>query len=140
MSIHQSAQQINFPSTLGLRAYKIQLVQALKPHEHQSRCTFGEWVEKNIAAHATIHLLPVSFANHVFSVLYGPPFQQCGNLTLRIKRKHLQELTCNLKNYLCDPVAAYTCRHRQNKMINVCILHLVSSNLNFVDKLWQIFR
>jgi hypothetical protein len=56
-SIRHRAQQLELcPSTLwkilrkdlGLRAYKIQLVQELKPHDHYTRRTFGEWAENNI--------------------------------------------------------------------------------------------
>ena len=58
VSIRHRAQQVNLcPSTLwkilrkdlGLRAYKIQLVQELKPHDHRSRRTFAEWAEEMIA-------------------------------------------------------------------------------------------
>ena len=41
---------------LGLRAYKIQLVQELKPHDHRSRRTFSEWAEGNIAIDPQFHL------------------------------------------------------------------------------------
>lgn len=65
VSIRHRAQQLNLcPSTLwkvlrkdlGLRAYKIQLVQELKPHDHRSRRTFGEWAEGNIAIDPQFHL------------------------------------------------------------------------------------
>ena len=55
VSLRRRAQQLlNLcPSTLwnmlrqdiGLYAYKIQLVQDLKPNDHRLRCTFGEWAE-----------------------------------------------------------------------------------------------
>lgn len=58
VSIRRRAQQLNMcPSSLwnilhhdiGLHAYKIQLVQDLKPNDHQLRRTFGEWAEGIIA-------------------------------------------------------------------------------------------
>ena len=59
VSVRRRAQQLNLcPSTLwtilrrdiGLKAYKIQLVQELKPNDHRLRRTFGEWAEGIIAA------------------------------------------------------------------------------------------
>ena len=38
-----------------MRAYKIQLVQELKPHDHRARRTFGEWAENKIAADPNFH-------------------------------------------------------------------------------------
>ena len=58
VSFRRRAQQLNLcPSTLwtilrrdiGLKAYKIQLVQELKPNDHRLRRTFGEWAEGIIA-------------------------------------------------------------------------------------------
>jgi len=40
---------------LGLRAYKIQLVQELKPHDHRERRTFGEWARNEIAVDSDFH-------------------------------------------------------------------------------------
>ncbi|GFV13233.1 transposable element Tc3 transposase [Trichonephila clavipes] len=57
-SIHHRAQELDqCPSTLwkilqkdlGLCAYKIQLVQELKPNNHQARLTFVEWAQNEIA-------------------------------------------------------------------------------------------
>lgn len=63
-SIRRRAQQLVLsPSTLwkilrkdlGLRAYKIQLVQELKPRDHQMRRTFGEWAENKIRLDPYFH-------------------------------------------------------------------------------------
>lgn len=63
-SIRHRAQQLQLcPSTvwkilrkdLGLRAYKIQLVQELKPRDHHARRTFGEWAENKIAVDHHFH-------------------------------------------------------------------------------------
>ena len=40
---------------LRLCAYKIQLVQELKPHDHRARRTFGELAENEIAADSNFH-------------------------------------------------------------------------------------
>jgi len=63
-SIRHRAQELDLcPATLwkilrkdlGLRAYKIQLVQELKPLDHGARRTFGEWAEEQIAADQNFH-------------------------------------------------------------------------------------
>ena len=61
-SIRHRAQELDMcPSTLwkilrkdlGLRAYKIQLVQELKPHDHLAR--FGELAQNKIAVYPDFH-------------------------------------------------------------------------------------
>lgn len=56
-SIRRRSQQLGLcPSTLwkilrkdlGLKAFKIQFVQELKPNDHRMRCQFGEWAEAQI--------------------------------------------------------------------------------------------
>ncbi|GFW57637.1 DUF4817 domain-containing protein [Trichonephila clavipes] len=63
-SIRHRAQELDlFPSTLwkilrkdlGLRAYKIQLVQELKPNDHQARRRFVEWAQNEIAVVPYFH-------------------------------------------------------------------------------------
>lgn len=63
-SIRHRAQQLELcPSTLwkilrkdlGLRAYKIQLVQELKPNDHRARRTFGEWAQNEMATDPDFH-------------------------------------------------------------------------------------
>lgn len=63
-SIRHRAQELDMcPSTLwkilrkdlGLRAYKIQLVQELKPHDHLARRSFGEWAQNKIAVDPDFH-------------------------------------------------------------------------------------
>lgn len=63
-SIRHRAQELDMcPSTLwkilrkdlGLRAYKIQLVQELKPHDHLARRRFGEWAQNKIAVDPDFH-------------------------------------------------------------------------------------
>ncbi|GFX47189.1 transposable element Tc3 transposase [Trichonephila clavipes] len=63
-SIRHRAQELDLcPSTLwknlrkdlGLRAYKIQLVQELKPNDHQARRRFVEWAENEIAVVPDFH-------------------------------------------------------------------------------------
>ncbi|GFW29476.1 DUF4817 domain-containing protein [Trichonephila clavipes] len=63
-SIRHRAQESDLcPSTLwkilrkylGLRAYKIQLVQELKPNDHQARCRFVEWAQNEIAVVPDFH-------------------------------------------------------------------------------------
>ena len=63
-SIRHRAQQLELCSStlwkilrkdLGLRAYKIQLVQQLKPRDHNARRTFGEWAENKIALDPLFH-------------------------------------------------------------------------------------
>ncbi|GFV77671.1 DUF4817 domain-containing protein [Trichonephila clavipes] len=63
-SIRHRAQELDLcPSTLwkilrkdlGLRAYKIQLVQELKPNDHQARRRFVEWAQKEIAVVFDFH-------------------------------------------------------------------------------------
>ena len=40
---------------LGFRAYKIQLLQGLKPHDHLARRRFGEWAQNEIAVYPDFH-------------------------------------------------------------------------------------
>ncbi|GFW07063.1 uncharacterized protein TNCV_3692591 [Trichonephila clavipes] len=40
---------------LGLRAYKIQLVQELKPNDHQARRRFVKWAQNEIAVVPDFH-------------------------------------------------------------------------------------
>ncbi|GFT11721.1 DUF4817 domain-containing protein [Trichonephila clavipes] len=63
-SIRHRAQELDLcPSTLwkilrkdlGLRAYKIQLVQELKPNDHQERRRFVEWAQNEIAVVPDFH-------------------------------------------------------------------------------------
>ncbi|GFY11467.1 DUF4817 domain-containing protein [Trichonephila clavipes] len=63
-SIHHRAQELDMgPSTLwkilrkdlGLRAYKIQLVQELKPNDHQARSRFIKWAQNEIAVVPDFH-------------------------------------------------------------------------------------
>ncbi|GFV80703.1 DUF4817 domain-containing protein [Trichonephila clavipes] len=63
-SIRHRAQELDLcPSTLwkilrkdlGLRAYKIQLVQELKPYDHQARRRFVEWAQNEIAVVPDFH-------------------------------------------------------------------------------------
>ncbi|GFU34329.1 DUF4817 domain-containing protein [Trichonephila clavipes] len=62
VSIRHRAQDL-CPSTLwkilrkdlGLRAYKIQLVQELKPNDHQARRRFIEWAQNEIAVVPDFH-------------------------------------------------------------------------------------
>ncbi|GFV28233.1 DUF4817 domain-containing protein [Trichonephila clavipes] len=63
-SIRHRAQELDLcPSTLwkilrkdlGLRAYKIQLVQELKPNDHQARRRFVEWAQNEIAVVPDFH-------------------------------------------------------------------------------------
>ncbi|GFW02645.1 DUF4817 domain-containing protein [Trichonephila clavipes] len=63
-SIRRRAQELDLcPSTLwkilrkdlGLHAYKIQLVQELKPNDHQARCRFVEWAQNEIAVVPDFH-------------------------------------------------------------------------------------
>ncbi|GFU51827.1 DUF4817 domain-containing protein [Trichonephila clavipes] len=63
-SIRHRAQELDLcPSTLwkilrkdlGLRAYKIQLVQELKPNDHQARRRFVEWTQNEIAVVPDFH-------------------------------------------------------------------------------------
>ncbi|GFW34328.1 DUF4817 domain-containing protein [Trichonephila clavipes] len=63
-SIRHQAQELDLcPSTLwkilrkdpGLRAYKIQLVQELKPNDHQARRRFVKWAQNEIAAVPDFH-------------------------------------------------------------------------------------
>lgn len=65
VSIRRRSQQVNLcPSTLwkilrkdlGLRAYKIQLVQELKPQDHLLRRTLAEWAEGKIAVDPRFHM------------------------------------------------------------------------------------
>ncbi|GFX38541.1 DUF4817 domain-containing protein [Trichonephila clavipes] len=63
-SIRHRAQELDLcPSTLwkilrkdlGLRAYKIQLVEELKPNDHQARRRFVEWAQNEIAVVPDFH-------------------------------------------------------------------------------------
>jgi len=63
-SIRHRAQQLDLcratlwkilRKVLGLRVYKIQLVQELKPRDHRARRTFGEWAENEIATDPNFH-------------------------------------------------------------------------------------
>ncbi|GFV51711.1 DUF4817 domain-containing protein [Trichonephila clavipes] len=63
-SIRHRAQELDLcPSTLwkilrkdlGLRAYKIQLVQELKPNDHQAKRRFVEWAQNEIAVVPDFH-------------------------------------------------------------------------------------
>ncbi|XP_023021061.2 uncharacterized protein [Leptinotarsa decemlineata] len=63
-SIRHRAQELDLcPSTLwkilrknlGLRAYKIQLVQELKPNDHQVRRRFVEWAQNEITVVPNFH-------------------------------------------------------------------------------------
>ncbi|GFV47465.1 DUF4817 domain-containing protein [Trichonephila clavipes] len=63
-SIRHRAQELDLcPSTLweilrkdlDLRAYKIQLVQELKPNDHQARRRFVEWAQNEIAVVPDFH-------------------------------------------------------------------------------------
>ncbi|GFV58620.1 transposable element Tc3 transposase [Trichonephila clavipes] len=63
-SLRHQAQELDLcPSTLwkisrkdlGLRAYKIQLVQELKPNDHQARRRFVEWAQNEIAVVPDFH-------------------------------------------------------------------------------------
>ncbi|GFW48707.1 uncharacterized protein TNCV_4242881 [Trichonephila clavipes] len=63
-SIRHRAQELDLcPSTLwkilrkdlGLRAYKIQLVQELQPNDHQARRRFVEWAQNEIAVVPDFH-------------------------------------------------------------------------------------
>ncbi|GFW55026.1 DUF4817 domain-containing protein [Trichonephila clavipes] len=63
-SINHRAQELDMcPSTLwkilrkdlGLRAYKIKLVQELKPNDHQARRRFVEWAQNQIAVVPDFH-------------------------------------------------------------------------------------
>ncbi|GFV30106.1 DUF4817 domain-containing protein [Trichonephila clavipes] len=63
-SIRHRAEELDLcPSTLwkilrkdlGLRAYKIQLVQELKPNDHQARRRFVEWAQNEIAVVSDFH-------------------------------------------------------------------------------------
>ncbi|GFV39287.1 DUF4817 domain-containing protein [Trichonephila clavipes] len=63
-SISHRAQELDLcPSTLwkilrknlGLRVYKIQLVQELKPNDHQARRRFVEWAQNEIAVVPDFH-------------------------------------------------------------------------------------
>ncbi|GFT65175.1 putative transposable element [Trichonephila clavipes] len=63
-SIRHRAQELDLcPSTLwkilrknlGLRAYKIQLVQELNPNDHQARRRFVEWAQNEIAVVPDFH-------------------------------------------------------------------------------------
>ena len=63
-SIRHRAQELDLcPSTLwkilrkdlGLRAYKIQLVQELKPNDHQVRRRFVEWAQNEITVVPDFH-------------------------------------------------------------------------------------
>ncbi|GFV54078.1 DUF4817 domain-containing protein [Trichonephila clavipes] len=63
-SIRHRAQELDLcPSTLwkilrkdlSLRAYKTQLVQELKPNDHQARRRFVEWAQNEIAVDPDFH-------------------------------------------------------------------------------------
>ncbi|GFV42318.1 DUF4817 domain-containing protein [Trichonephila clavipes] len=78
-SIRHRAQELDLcPSTvwkilrkdLGLRAYKIQLVQELKPNDHQARRRFVEWAQNEIAVVPDFHKR-ILFSDEVHFCLNG---------------------------------------------------------------------